>query len=115
MVVERKKGGIEDPAGGAVSVRRAVRELRRIEEVRERLARRVQQNPSDEELQRLIEIAARCVSEAAAWEAYARALGAEAETSFEEVRRLEGEAHAAKRIRIGIVERLREDIEDGKV
>lgn len=83
-----------------------------LDDIRDRLRRAVTRRSSDEALQRLIELAARCVSEAAAWDAYADAQDVSAVASWTELQRLEREAHAAKQARIQLVDRLRAEMEE---
>jgi hypothetical protein len=85
---------------------------RGLEEIRDRLICAMERGPSDGALQRLIELAARCVSESAAWDAFADAQDVNAAASWEEVQRLEREAQAAKQARILAVDRLRDELDD---
>jgi hypothetical protein len=81
-----------------------------LDDIRHRLLRAIKHNSSEAVLQRLIELAARCVSEAAAWDAFADAQEVDATHAWSEIQRLEREAHAAKQARIRIVDRLRAEI-----
>jgi hypothetical protein len=82
------------------------------DDVRDRLLRAVKRNSSEEALQRLIEIAVRCVTESAAWDAFADAQEVGSVASWAEVLQLEREAHAAKQARIRVVNCLRAEIGD---
>jgi hypothetical protein len=81
-----------------------------VDDIRERLRRVVRRGSSEEALQRLIELAAQCVSEAVAWDAFADAQDVDAGVSWIEIQRLGREAHDAKQARIRIVNRLRSEM-----
>lgn len=101
MAVERKMERIGSSRHAACSG---------ADDIRAQLLQAVGRSSSQEALFRLVEIAARCVCESVAWDAFADAQDVGSSASCAEVQRLEREAQAAKQARIRIVDRLREDI-----